>query len=152
MPKSVDPIKMADMDPNFQKQITERQMEAQKEEEKRKTGDQVPWYKPVGWGGNPFDYSAMEPPFNRDQANADFEKAVKDTKAPGRSGDLVATTTMIDYLSVMERAFKARHTYTFARAVAQQTARKKGHGTAGKGLFSQGILKYVQGILKQTGG
>jgi len=152
MTQTVNPTKKADMDPNFQKQVTARQTEAKKEDEERKMTKQVPWCKPQGWNGDPFDWEGMKTPFKRDKANSDFLKATASPLDPGRTGDLVSTTTMIDYLSVMERAFRARHTYSFARAVAQQTGRKKGHGTSGTGLFSQGVLKYVQGIIKQTGG
>ncbi len=151
---NANPTKKSDIDPNFEKQINARQDDAKQEERARKRNEQVHWMTPTDWQGDPFDWNGMKAPFNRDKANSDYEAAVDDPKSPGNSGDLVATTTQIDYLACMERAFRARHTYgahQFCRPVAQSLGRKKGHGHA-KGPFKQSVLQYVRDVLKQASG
>lgn len=149
-----NPSKKSDIDPNFEKQVNARQQDAKDEEPKRRQNQQVLWFKPPGWDGDPFNWEGMKIPFKRDKANEDYVTAVTDPKNPGNSGDLQATTTQIDYLAVMERAFRARHTYgahQYCRGTAQQLGRKKGHGHP-RGTFKQLVLEYVRGILKQAGG
>lgn len=149
---TVNPTKKSDIDPNFEKQINSRQTDAQQEGEQRKSNEQVQWTKPDNWSGDPFDWQGIQDTFQRDKANEDYEKSVSDAEDPGTSGDLVATTTQVDYLSVMGRAFQSRMSgHSFARAVAHQTARKRGHGNV-QGVFKRSALQYVRGVLKQAGG
>jgi hypothetical protein len=118
----------ADMDPNYEKRCRDLQAHAEREYQARKLGNQVPWFRPASWGGDPFDYDAMHPPFARDKANADFLAAVSNPADPGTTGDVELTTTEADALATMERAFRVRHTLRRPRAVAHLLSRKQGHG------------------------
>jgi hypothetical protein len=151
---TVNPEKKSDVDPNFEKQVNARKDDAKEEEPTRRQNNQVKWFYPPGWNGDPFDWEQMKEPFLRDKANQDFITAVRDPQNPGNSGDLIATTTQIDYLMCMERAFRARMTYTahqMTRPNAQQIGRKRGHGGE-TGTFKMLVLEYVRGVLKQAGG
>ena len=152
MTLTVNAKKMSNMDPVFQDQVQEHQKQAQKEYDKRHTQDQYPWTMPQlkGWSGDLWDWEGMKEPFKREKANQDFVSATKDQFNPGVTGDLVITTTQIDYLAVMERAFRARHTYSWARAYAQKLGRRKGHGDPSLGLFVYGIIEYIHGLLKEA--
>ena len=143
--------KKSDIDPNFQDQVNQRKQDAAQEGEKRRRSQQVQVMMPKlgDWVGDLFDWDGVSKAFNRDQANDDFVKATSDARNPGVTGDLVATTLQVDYLSVMERAFRARHTMSFPRAIAQQSARKEAHGED-RGAFSQSALEFVRGVLKQS--
>lgn len=142
------PVSKADMDPNFEKRLRDMKEAAKKEYNQRKKGQQVKWLRPENWAGDVTDPETFKEPFERTKANDDFEAAIKDAKSPGTVGDLIATTTMIDYLSVMERAFRSRHLLQRPRAMAHALGRKKGHG-AQTGPFIQGI-EYLRTILKQA--
>ncbi len=144
------PKAKAGVDPNYERQCRKLKTHAKAEHAKRSTGEQTTHYRPVGWNGDPFDYEGMSPPFNRDKANSDYEDAVKDPSAPGTTGDVVATTTMIDTLGAMERAFRVRQTLRRPRAMAHHLARQRGHGDD-LGPFTQLNLEYVRAILKQAG-
>jgi len=154
MATPVTPTPKVEMDPNFEKQINARASDAKKEHEKLVLTGQVPWDKPEEWDGDPHDWEKMKDPFKREKANDQFEEAVKDPESPGTSSDLIAATTQIDYLAVMERAFRARHTmsaFQFARPVSHHLTRKRGHGDP-KGPFKQAVLQYVRGTLGQGSG
>jgi hypothetical protein len=148
---TAQPSKKSDVDPNFEKQLNELQQDARVEGQNRIKNDQVKWMAPLNWAGDPFDYDKIAEAFNRNKANEQYEEAVKDPQSPGNAGDLVATTTQIDFLGTMERAFRARYTHSFSRSVALAAGRRKGHG-ADKGTFKQSALQYVRGILKQASG
>lgn len=154
MSEHVKPEKKSDIDPNFQDQMNEQQSQAKDEGENRVKQEQTQWNFPkLGdkWKGDLFDWQGMGEPFNRDQANKDYEKATKKPKKPGKTGDIVATTTQIELLATMERAFRARHCARFPRMIAHMTGiRRHGHG-GDKGVFTQSFLDYVQTILKKTG-
>lgn len=145
----------ADIDPNFDKQLNNLQKLAKDEAEKRVKGNQVKWMLPEkgDWDGDLFNWDDMlKKGFNRDKANEDFVKATQDKQSPGVTGDLIITTTQIDYLAIMGRAFAARHTMSFNRAVALASGRKKGHGDPSLGLFKKGIFEYVRALIKQSSG
>lgn len=143
------PSAKATMDPNFDKRMRELKENAKQEYEERSQGNQVKLFRPKGWNGDLFDVEGLSTPFLRDKANQDFVEAVKDAQSPGTTGDLVATTTMIDELAMMEAAFRSRHTMRRPRAVAHMLARKRGHGDD-KGPFIQLGLEYVRGLLEQS--
>lgn len=137
------------MDPNYEKQLRKRRTDAEEEYAARQTGGQARWDRPVGWSGDPFDYDGMHAAFNRDKANQDLVDAVKDPASPGTTGDVVACSTMINRLSVAERAFKVRHTMRRCRAVAHMLGRKKGHGSP-TGPYTQLGVEYVRALLRQA--
>lgn len=156
MAAALKPEKKSDIDPNFQKQLEAQQKQGQDEGTNRAKGDQVQWNMPdpLGdWDGDLFGngLEKLGRSFNRDKANEQYVEATSDPAKPGKVGDLVATTTQIDLLATMERAFRARHGSRFPRMVAQVLGvRAYGHGGE-KGVFAQSMIDYVQGLLKETG-
>jgi len=145
--------KKSDIDPVFREQCEEHKTQAKDEYDTRKKGEQYKWLMPVkrDWSGDLFDWEGMKSPFDREKSNQWYKEATESPTSPGRSGDLIITTTQIAYLAVMERAFRARHTYRFPRCVAQHLGRRKGHGTK-YGAFRWAAIEYVQGIIRQTSG
>lgn len=144
------PTSKADMDPNFEKHLRGLKDHAKDQEyENRRKGNQVKWYRPVGWNGDPFDYAGLHTPFDRKKANENLLDAIKDGNEPGTTGDVVACSVMIGVLAVQERAFRVRHTLRRCRATAHTLGRAKGQGDD-KGPFVQLGIEYVRGILKQA--
>lgn len=141
----------SDVDPNFQKQVVNLQVLKAAEATARRTGQQVKHFMPVqnDWNGDLGNVDGIKSAFNRDQANAELAQVVSSADSPGVSGDIVATTTQIDYLSCMERAFRARHHGGFARAVALSAGRSRGQGQE-TGTIVAAALDYVRGIHKQS--
>src|SRR4051812_37526995 len=112
------PHSTVSMDPNFEKRLRDLQQHAQEEYDERSVGGQVKWFRPEGWSGDLTDLEAMSEPFSREKSNQGCVDALKDPKKPGTTGDVVAATTMIDYLATLERAFRVRHTFRRCRATA----------------------------------
>jgi len=137
------------MDPNFEKQFRRLKKSAKDQHEQGKKGGQVKQFRPEGWNGDPFDYEGLSEPFNRDKANDDLVAAISDGDAPGTTGDVVVCSVMINQLSIMERAFRVRHTMRRCRAQAQQLGRQRGHGDD-KGPFIQLGVEYARALLKQA--
>jgi len=148
---NVTTTRKSDIDPTFEKQLTEMKDQAKDDFEQRSEGKQVQWNMPkkLGWSGDLWDWEGMKKPFDRKFSNEKYEEACKEQMAPGRTGDLIITTTQIGLLSTMERAFRARHAYHFPRGLAQNISRRKGHGED-KGTFKFIMLDYVRSIIKQT--
>lgn len=144
----VTPESKAKVDPNFEQRLRDLR-DAAKAEFTARQGDQpVKWNRPTDYEADLEDWDAMSDPFDRSAANGQFVEAVEDANNPGTTGDLVATTTQIDYLAVMERAFRARTTSTRPRMMAHLSGRKKGHGSD-RGPLIQCTLEYVRSILRQ---
>jgi hypothetical protein len=142
------PQSKADMDPVFEKCLRQRQQQAAQEYAQRTQVGQVRWDRPPGWNGDLFDVEGLAAPFDRSKANQFYIDAVSKPTSPGTSGDIIATTTMIDVLANLERATRARYMRR-PRAVAHMLARKKGHGSP-TGVFIQNFVEYVRSILKQA--
>ena len=96
-----------------------------------------------------YDWKELHSAFSSDKPNEELLKSVN-PKDPGTSGDLIITNTQIDYLSTMERAFRARHTMTFPRNVAHHCARKAGEGHD-SGPLKYGVLEYLKELKKVSG-
>jgi hypothetical protein len=141
----------ADMDPNFEKRLREMKDWAKLAADRRRTGDQVKWYRPRGWSGGTLDSESMGAPFQRTRANNDAVNAMKDHQAPGTTGDIVLTTTMLETLAVMERAFRQRNTLRRPRATAHAAGRHMGQGND-RGPFIRNYVEYIRQVLKQTKG
>lgn len=141
------PTAIADVDPILQKQLTSLSTQAAAEQTARLQGSQAVWMIPElnGWSGSVFDLQGMAMPFDRSQSNAWFTQATKTPGSPGTSGDLVITTTQIDYLAVMERSFRARY-MTRTRAMCHAMGRKSGHGNA-RGPLMQSVMDYINGLV-----
>lgn len=156
MPIELNASSKAEVDTNFEAQLKRLQKHAEEDHTARKMADQSKWYRPddsatgdAGWDGDLFDLEGMGRVYTRKEANDMFLDATKDPKAPGVTGDLIVTTTMVDYLALMERAFRSRHSMRRPRAVLHAMGRKFGHGHD-NGVFIQAGLEYIRGVLQQA--
>jgi hypothetical protein len=137
------------MDPNFEHLMRDLMTHAQKEREARTNGQQVKWFRPQDYTADLFDIQGMEQPFKRDQANQECVQSISDPQSPGVAGDVVAAVTMIEELSVFERAFRTRHSLRRPRATALMLGRKKGHGSE-QGVFLNNGVEYLRGLFRQA--
>lgn len=145
----IEPVAKVDMDPNFEARLRELRAHAAAETAQRSQGDPVPWNRPAPATSSLFRFQALETAFRRTAANQQCVDAVKDPKAPGTTGDIVAGTTMIEALACLERAYRMRHTMRRPRAVAHAASRLRGHGDP-NGAFGRNGVEYVRQILKQA--
>ena len=137
----------------LQKLIDELASQSKKESTERKKNDQVKWMMPPkgDWGGDLFKWQELYHPFDSKDPNEELVKAVSDAKSPGNVGDLVNTNTQIEYLAMVERAFRARHTMSFARGVAHASGRRHGQG-GDKGPLKFSVMKYLENLQKMSAG
>ena len=144
------PVRQADVDPVFYKQLMAQRQQAEDEYKQRADGKPVKWNMPekYKWKGSPFDWEGMRLPFSRAEANKAFVNAINKPGKPGTSGDLIITSLQVDWLSTMERAFRARHTSSWPRMAAQALGRRRGQGNQESGLFTRGILEYIRGLIR----
>lgn len=131
---------------------------------KREAGDRlnanrvVPWFRPTvnssGWAGglqSNEDLVQLHRVFNTDEAEEALIDAYQpDPKKSGNTGDNIVLPLQIDYMAQAERAFRARHSQGFPRAIAHLTARSKGHGNEKKGIFNAQVLDYIKRIIVQA--
>ena len=107
---------------------------------------QRPWMLPPAngeWEGNPLDIAAIAAAFDRNEANEQYQDAVFQD---GTSGTAMGQKVQIDYLGMMERAFRARHK-TPCRAAMHAAGRRRGHGQP-EGVHIGAVLLYVQELLR----
>lgn len=149
MAKAAAPKSKADMDPKYEKQFRALKLHAAAKAEAMQVGGQVPYFRPFGWNGDPTDLEGLSVPFDRTVANQGLIAAISDHLNPGTTGDVVACSVMINELSVMERAFRTRHTLKRCRGSAHTAGRLAGHGTD-TGPYTQLGIEYVRSILKQA--
>ena len=150
------PTAKADIDPVFDAQLHKLQELSKEEAETRLKGEQNAWIfpevSPEGgeeWTGDLFDWKGMSRMFSREKSNQTFIDATKDAENSGVVGDLIVTLTQIEYLAIMERAFRARHTMRWPRALAHAMGRKSGHGHD-RGVFITCGIEYVRGTIGQS--
>jgi hypothetical protein len=126
---------------------------------KRTTNDAVPWFRPPleGWDGDLQTEEGLitiHDAFNTDKAETALIEAYQ-SKSPGNVSDGIVLSLQIDYAAQAERAFRARTTQTFPRALAHLSTREKGHGQD-TGAFTGQALNYFTALIKQgaegTGG
>jgi hypothetical protein len=144
-----DPKSKSDVDPNFEKQLRQLKEDSKANGDAVQQNEQVGWFRPDGWNGDVFDYDGMHEPFDRKKANADFVAAISNPDAPGTSGDLIATTTQIDYLACLERAFRVRHAMPVPRLLLHAAGTMKGNGTD-KGVFMLCGVEYVRRLVSEA--
>jgi len=147
-----DPISRANMDPNYEKRCRDFQTAALVEASNTAVGGAPVWFRPEGWDGRLSGANYLENmsiPFSREAATNDYLEAVKDANNPGTSGDIVATSIMAETLSVMERAFRARHTLRRVRATCHVIGRKLAQGQP-TGAFIQSNVEFVRSLLAAT--
>lgn len=134
-------------DTNFQKLLQELQKHAKKMatvfegDEKEQPQWQMPPMR--DWDGNVLDITKMHKPFARDELNEQYKDALHDDTAT--TADCMGTKVQLDYMAMMERAFRLRHT-TLIRSVMHAAGRIKAHGDDA-GVHTGGVLQYVQDLL-----
>jgi hypothetical protein len=106
---------------------------------------QRPWMLPPvdaeGWDGDPTNLEDIKKAFDRSVSNEAYKEALHN----GTSAEAAAHNLQIAYVSVMERAFRARHR-TVCRSVAHSSARRKGQGQDGGTHVGQ-VLQFIQDLL-----
>lgn len=148
------PVSRANMDPNYEKRCRDLQTAALVEASNLAVGGAPVWFRPEEWDGRLSGagyLQNMSTPFSSEAATNDYLEAVKDARNPGTSGDIVATTIMAETLSVMERAFRARHTLRRVRATCHVIGRKLAQGQP-TGAFIQSNVELVRKLLARTKG
>lgn len=146
------PVSRANMDPNYEKRCRDFQSASAIEAESLKVGGPPVWFRPEGWDGRLSGTGYLENmsiPFSSDASTNDYLEAVKDAKKPGTSGDVVITTIMSETLSIMERAFRVRHSLRRVRATCHVIGRKMAQGSA-TGSFIQSNVEFVRSLLATT--
>lgn len=145
--------KAKDVDPVFNKQVVKLRDQAGEEHKARVATKQTAWMTPEleGWSGDLFDCEGMSKPFDRTKANEMYEDAHKDPTAPGVAADSIVTTLQVDYLAIMERAYRARHTSRRPRMIIHAMGRKRGHGDEA-GTLTQSALEFIHNTIKQGQG
>ena len=126
--------------------------QSKKEEEKRKENEQVQWIMPPKhkkWEGDLYDWPSMYDAFESEKLNELMRESItlSGDSSKGNDGDVILGQTQMEYKSMMERAFRARHTMTFPRNVAHACARKKGQGKD-EGPFKYGVMDYMRQLDK----
>lgn len=105
------------------------------------------WMVPSTWQGNPLDVPQLHnPAFDRAGINASYQNV--HTSAGGSVGAAGSLKLQLDFLSVMERAFRSRHA-TGIRCLMHASARHAGHSHS-QGVFAS-VRRVAQDIL-QAGG
>ena len=144
----------SNIDPLFSKQVQELTKKAKKQKERRK-GEQAEWMMPNkgDWNGDLFKWQEMETMFGKPSRGhgeklADMaEEVLRDGESPGMAGDIIAISMQADYLAMMERAFRSRHTMRRPRAWAHAAGVHDGQGKA-QGPLKQNANEFISGILK----
>ena len=102
------------------------------------------WNRPTGVT-DPLDVPGTTAGFDRAAINTNYGQVIG-SAAAGTIGDVVALKVQVDYVAVVERAFRARHC-TPVRLLGFAAARRRGHGN-GAGVLVAGVLGFAQDALK----
>jgi hypothetical protein len=101
-------------------------------------------YPPLsGWSGDPQDIVGMNQAFDRTNLNNLYYSIINDLTVntpsthSGTIGESMAVKLQIDYIAIMERAFRTRYCSS-VRARLHSAARRTGHGDSTYGLFATG--------------
>lgn len=140
------------IDPNLDKVVRGLQNLKEDAYEKRSKNDVVPWLRPAldEWDGDLQTEQALKDihkAFNTDKAEEALIEAFK-PESPGNNSDGIVLTLQIDYLAQMERAFRARHSQSFPRALAHFATREQGHGQDSGALTGLSV-EYFNHVIKQ---
>ena len=149
-PKSTQMSHMSQVLVDLLQDLTQQ---AETEQEDRRQSKQCQWQMPPkkDWSGNLFKWSELDTPFDSEDPNQELIDVVAASENPGNAGDLINTNSQIEYLAMMERAFRARHTMTFSRGVAHCSARRHGQSKEG-GPLKRSVLKYLEDLQKMSAG
>jgi len=106
------------------------------------------WMTPAGWDGDPFAIATVHlPAFDREPINQNYQEV--HSGEDGRIGAAASLKIQLDYVAVMERAFRSRHAGPI-RGQMHAAARHAGQGHV-KGIFPR-TRDYAQDLLKSAGG
>jgi hypothetical protein len=107
------------------------------------------WMVPSDWVGDPFDIPQQHlPSFDRSKINNNYCEIHSSGSKAGTVGEAASLKIQLDYLSVMERAFRSRHASS-VRGQMHSAARHAGHGHS-RGVFGR-VRGYAQDLLKASG-
>lgn len=128
------------LDPNYEKHIDGLEQAAQKMSEQFKTPTELrPWHTPEEIKDRDLlDVPSLHNPcWDRNNINQLYSETILGGPGQqgGNSGDLIAMKWQADFMAAEERAFRMRH-MSLVRAGALMHGRLKGHGMAGKSVFS----------------
>lgn len=154
MAEQITPQARADIDPIFEKQLRALAGACQRFAAFYLAGGVPQWILPDtigGWSGDLTDHDGMAQAFNHTQSDQWYIDATSDPKNPGTTGDLIVTTTQIDELAIMRRAFLARHAYDRRRCLTLAAGRMEGIGHV-NGVLIQCGIEYVNRLVKMSKG
>lgn len=139
-----------DVDPVFNAVLKSLQEQAADAAEARVTGKPVKWMMPPesDWSKDLKDTETLATAFAPETVISQFVDGTTDPEKPGSTGDLVVTQAQVDYLAVMERAFRVRHMPRL-RLVCHAACRAKRHGDD-KGPLIGGVLEYVRSLVTEN--
>jgi hypothetical protein len=108
------------------------------------------WGGPDDWSGGPCDIPGLVAPYDRSEIDQNYADLLSSGDSPGTVGDVVAVKTQADYLALQERGIRTRYASSI-RCIGHASARWRGHGSR-KGVFHDGLVRYVQDCIKAGGG
>lgn len=137
------------LDANLQAVVESIQASKTKAADNRSAGRAVPWLRPplTDWNGDLTKWPEIRSAFQTDEA----EEALIQAYTPENSGlssDTGPLTLQIDYAVQMERAYRARTTQSFPRAMAHLAARETGQGKASGPLGA--VMNYFNLMIRQV--
>lgn len=143
----------SEVDPVFETQIRALRASCDRLARAILEGGRSRWMLPdlLGWSGDLTDLEGMAKPFSREAANRQFVDAIADPANPGTTADLIATTTQIDYLACLERAFRNRYATPRNRAMLHAAGRLAGQAHE-SGVLTVCCLEYVRRLVRQAKG
>lgn len=94
------------------------------------------------WSGDPLDIASIAAAFSRAKVGTSYSDTL--TSEDGTVGDAASCTLQSDYLAMVERAFRMRHSSPI-RSEAHATARKLGHSAIG-GCIDR-VKEYAQSLI-----
>lgn len=115
-------------------------------------GTQRRWMIPsadlVGWQFDPTDVPTVGTPFDR--ANVNYGYGLQYSGGAGfKVNDIMGYSVEINYMGMMERAFRERHKLV-TRATLHAAGRKKAHGDASYGVHIGAVAQYVTNLFSVT--
>jgi len=97
----------------------------------------------LGWYGDPYDLANMNGAFDRTPFNTDYVAVIS---TPGqRVGEAIVIKLQLDYIAMMERAFRTRHASSI-RCKLHASSRRGGHANL-DGPFKGTMVAYLTGLL-----
>lgn len=142
------------VDPKLEELLRLLQTSSVWDSELLKKAEAAPWTRPAlnekfkGELRTALDMLNIHDAFYLEKVEEAFIKAFS-KENPGNTGD-ATLPLQIEYATMMERAYRARHTQNFPRQVAHVVSRKKGHGADTTGVFTGQILGYFQRLVQQS--